>query len=84
MARKLHPLIAPLFKDLFIEPNPVPIKTALGLARTDVTGRAAAALRDERSEQGAIAQDTRQIEQLNRHGFCLLAATAGWEKRSAS
>jgi 4-hydroxy-tetrahydrodipicolinate synthase len=30
-ARKLHFRLYPLFKDLFIEPNPVPIKTALAL-----------------------------------------------------
>src|SRR5438093_1734348 len=29
-AAKLHRRLFPLFKDLFIEPNPVPIKTALG------------------------------------------------------
>src|SRR5436190_10108282 len=29
-ARKLHRKLLPLFKDLFIEPNPVPVKTALG------------------------------------------------------
>ena len=29
-ARQLHRKIFPLFKDLFIEPNPVPVKTALG------------------------------------------------------
>ncbi len=28
-ARDLHRKLLPLFKDLFIEPNPVPIKTAL-------------------------------------------------------
>jgi 4-hydroxy-tetrahydrodipicolinate synthase len=30
LAQKLHRKLFPLFKDLFIEPNPVPIKTALG------------------------------------------------------
>jgi len=30
LARKLHRKLFPLFKDLFIEPNPVPVKTALG------------------------------------------------------
>src|SRR5947207_3187867 len=30
LARKLHHKMFPLFKDLFIEPNPVPVKTALG------------------------------------------------------
>jgi len=29
-AQKLHRKLFPLFKDLFIEPNPVPVKTALG------------------------------------------------------
>src|SRR6266849_2970457 len=29
-AEKLHRKMFPLFKDLFIEPNPVPVKTALG------------------------------------------------------
>ena len=29
LAEKLHRRLFPLFKDLFIEPNPVPIKTAL-------------------------------------------------------
>jgi 4-hydroxy-tetrahydrodipicolinate synthase len=29
-AMNLHRRMFPLFKDLFIEPNPVPIKTALG------------------------------------------------------
>src|SRR5438874_6542776 len=29
-AEKLHRTLLPLFKDLFIEPNPVPVKTALG------------------------------------------------------
>ncbi|PYK27505.1 MAG: 4-hydroxy-tetrahydrodipicolinate synthase, partial [Verrucomicrobia bacterium] len=29
-AEKLHRQLLPLFKDLFIEPNPVPVKTALG------------------------------------------------------
>src|SRR5207245_11721130 len=28
-AEKLHRKLFPLFKDLFIEPNPVPVKTAL-------------------------------------------------------
>ena len=28
-AEKLHRKLLPLFKDLFIEPNPVPVKTAL-------------------------------------------------------
>jgi 4-hydroxy-tetrahydrodipicolinate synthase len=28
-ANKLHRKLLPLFKDLFIEPNPVPVKTAL-------------------------------------------------------
>jgi 4-hydroxy-tetrahydrodipicolinate synthase len=28
-AQRLHQKLLPLFKDLFIEPNPVPIKTAL-------------------------------------------------------
>jgi 4-hydroxy-tetrahydrodipicolinate synthase len=31
-ARELHFRLYPLFKDLFIEPNPVPIKKALALA----------------------------------------------------
>jgi 4-hydroxy-tetrahydrodipicolinate synthase len=30
LAEKLHRKLVPLFKDLFIEPNPVPVKTALG------------------------------------------------------
>ena len=30
LAEKLHSKLLPLFKDLFIEPNPVPVKTALG------------------------------------------------------
>ena len=30
LAEKLHKKLLPLFKDLFIEPNPVPVKTALG------------------------------------------------------
>ena len=30
LAEKLHRRLFPLFKDMFIEPNPVPIKTALG------------------------------------------------------
>src|SRR5205809_1575795 len=29
-AERLHRKLSPLFKDLFIEPNPVPVKTALG------------------------------------------------------
>ena len=29
-AEKSHRELLPLFKDLFIEPNPVPVKTALG------------------------------------------------------
>ena len=29
-AEKLHRRLLPIFKDLFIEPNPVPVKTALG------------------------------------------------------
>jgi len=29
-AEKSHRKLLPLFKDLFIEPNPVPVKTALG------------------------------------------------------
>jgi 4-hydroxy-tetrahydrodipicolinate synthase len=29
-AEKIHRKMFPLFKDLFIEPNPVPVKTALG------------------------------------------------------
>ena len=29
-AERLHRKLLPLFKDLFIEPNPVPVKTALG------------------------------------------------------
>jgi 4-hydroxy-tetrahydrodipicolinate synthase len=38
-ARKLHRQLLPIFKDLFIEPNPVPIKTALswrGMMSADV------------------------------------------------
>jgi len=30
LAEKLHKKLLPLFKDLFIEPNPVPVKAALG------------------------------------------------------
>jgi 4-hydroxy-tetrahydrodipicolinate synthase len=30
LAEKMHRKLLPLFKDLFIEPNPVPVKTALG------------------------------------------------------
>jgi len=30
LAEKLHKKLLPPFKDLFIEPNPVPVKTALG------------------------------------------------------
>jgi 4-hydroxy-tetrahydrodipicolinate synthase len=30
LAEKSHMKLLPLFKDLFIEPNPVPVKTALG------------------------------------------------------
>jgi 4-hydroxy-tetrahydrodipicolinate synthase len=30
LAFNLHGKMFPLFKDLFIEPNPVPVKTALG------------------------------------------------------
>jgi len=30
LAKKSHRKLLPLFKDLFIEPNPVPVKTALG------------------------------------------------------
>ena len=29
LAAQLHRKLLPLFKDLFIEPNPVPVKTAL-------------------------------------------------------
>jgi len=29
-ARRIHQQFYPLFKDLFIEPNPVPVKTVLG------------------------------------------------------
>jgi len=29
-AERLHRKLLPLFKDLFIEPNPVPVKTVLG------------------------------------------------------
>ncbi len=39
LARQIHGKYYPLFKDLFIEPNPVPIKTALareGLMRAEV------------------------------------------------
>jgi 4-hydroxy-tetrahydrodipicolinate synthase len=36
-AAKLHRKLLPLFKDLFIEPNPVPVKTALGW-RGAITG----------------------------------------------
>jgi 4-hydroxy-tetrahydrodipicolinate synthase len=32
VARHLHERLYPLFKDLFIEPNPVPVKTAISLA----------------------------------------------------
>ena len=35
-AQSIHARLYPLFSDLFIEPNPVPIKTALGwLGRID-------------------------------------------------
>ncbi|HJT80043.1 MAG TPA: 4-hydroxy-tetrahydrodipicolinate synthase [Chthoniobacterales bacterium] len=34
LAENLHRLLFPLFKDLFIEPNPVPVKTALAWAGT--------------------------------------------------
>ena len=40
-ARELDELLAPLFRDLFIETNPVPVKTALallGYGRADVRG----------------------------------------------
>jgi 4-hydroxy-tetrahydrodipicolinate synthase len=37
-AEKLHTKLLPLFKDLFIEPNPVPVKTALGWRGT-ISGR---------------------------------------------
>jgi 4-hydroxy-tetrahydrodipicolinate synthase len=30
LAANMHHRMFPLFKDLFIEPNPVPVKTALG------------------------------------------------------
>src|SRR5438046_1185312 len=30
VGKKLHRKLLPLFKDLFIEPNPAPVKTALG------------------------------------------------------
>ena len=29
LAQKWHRLLGPIFKDLFLEPNPVPVKTAL-------------------------------------------------------
>jgi len=30
LAARTHRKLLPMFKDLFIEPNPVPVKTALG------------------------------------------------------
>ena len=55
--REIAPQLLPLFKDLFIEPNPVPMKTALGWRGVDVAGNSVAALRNERRESGAIAQN---------------------------
>ena len=46
-AQKIHRRLSGIFKDLFIEPNPVPVKTALawrGLMSSEVSP---AALRDD-------------------------------------
>ena len=60
-ARDLHARFYPLHKELFVEPNPVPVQDGIVVDEgLDAAGRAAAALRDERSEFEATAPDVGQ------------------------
>ena len=54
-AEGLHRKLYWLFKDLFIEPNPVPIKTALSWRGTILAEATVAALRNECRKSGAFA-----------------------------
>ena len=46
-AEKMHRRLFPLMKDLFLEPNPVPVKTALRMARPYVGGLSFAIVRND-------------------------------------
>ena len=60
-AEKSHRELLPLFKDLFIEPNPIPVKTALGWRGAMSSEVRLPLAEDERSERGPLAQNTRRI-----------------------
>ena len=84
--RKLQSRLYPLFKDLFIEPNPVPIKTALGWAgqmqpdvRLPLCEMGAANARKARSD-AARALNSRKMSPL---GFSSMARAAAWARRSS-
>ena len=54
LALKLHSRFYPLFKDLFVETNPVPVKTAMAMLGDDRGGVPAAAGRDEPEESRVL------------------------------
>ena len=65
-AMRLHEKYYPLFKDLFIETNPTPVKAALAMMKVDRGGIPPAARADEPEELGRAAHDA---EALRRAGL---------------
>ena len=61
-ADELHRSWCRIFKDLFMEPNPVPAKTALAWRGT-MSADAVAALRDVGSKPGAPSQNARRVRE---------------------
>ena len=70
LAEKLHREFYALFKDLFIEPNPVPVKTASGWKGLISPRSSLAALSNERSESGAAAKNIGSIRAIEAGCFC--------------
>ena len=60
-AGRIHAKLFPLFKDLFIETNPIPVKAALAMMGQIEEKVSAAPRADERDEQGAIEEDADRV-----------------------
>src|SRR5439155_2232990 len=80
LAENLHRKLFPLFKDLFIEPNPVPVKTALGW-RGAMSAECRLPLCEmSEANQERLRKSLAEFEQRcnPRLAFCLSARMARW------
>src|SRR5437867_6477412 len=83
-AAELHRKLLPLFKDLFIEPNPVPVKTALGW-RGAMSGEVRLPLCEmSEANQASLRKTLEEFEQNKRsrlRACCSSARPDAWERR---